>query len=143
MTNRHDPGAEPVAPVSPLVQWFHQGLGFSLVGALQLVFDWGVMMGLSAAGLPLPAANVAGRVAGASLGFWGNRRITFRGHHHPPWPQLARFVVLWSVLTLISTLSVTWVEHHDGLTRAWLYKPLIEGVLAVISFFSSRWWVYR
>lgn len=120
-----------------------QGLGFSLVGLLQLLLDWSVMMALSASGVPLPAANVAGRVAGASLGFWSNRRFTFQGHHHPPLPQLARFALVWSTLTVLSTLAVAFAAAHGGLSRAWLFKPLIEGVLAVVSFFSSRLWVYR
>jgi putative flippase GtrA len=135
--------AGPTRRAGRLVRLLRQGVGFSVVGGLQLLLDWGVMMGLSAAGVPLPAANIAGRVAGASLGFWSNRRFTFRGHVHPPLPQLVRFLLLWSVLTAASTLGVAFVAAHGGLARAWLAKPLIEAVLATISFFSSRHWVYR
>lgn len=143
MIRRHQRVAGPDARHGWLARLLRQGLGFSVVGGLQLLLDWGVMMTLSASGVPLPAANVAGRVAGASLGFWSNRRFTFQGHFHPPLPQLVRFLLLWSVLTTASTLGVAFAAAHGGLARAWLFKPLIEAVLAVISFFSSRVWVYR
>ncbi|KGI76827.1 hypothetical protein LF63_0114385 [Oleiagrimonas soli] len=120
-----------------------QGAGFTAVGGLQLLLDWGVMIALSAAGLPLPAANVAGRAAGACLGFWANRRLTFDGGGRHPLPQLMRFLVLWSILTTLSTLSLDVIADHGGLSGAWLLKPLIEAVLAAISFFSCRHWVYR
>jgi putative flippase GtrA len=131
------------SPPNGLARWVRQGLGFSVVGGLQLLLDWGVMMGLSASGVPLPVANVAGRVAGASLGFWANRRITFQGHHGSARRHLLRFLLLWSVLTTVSTLQVEFIAVHGGLSRAWLLKPLIEAALALISFFVSRQWVYR
>jgi putative flippase GtrA len=126
-----------------LTRWVRQGLGFSLIGGLQLLLDWGVMMALSASGVPLPMANVAGRIAGASLGFWANRRITFQAHHGPALQHLMRFLLLWSALTVLSTLQVEFIAQHGGLSSAWLLKPVIEGILAVISFFVSRHWVYR
>lgn len=125
------------------VRLLRQGLGFSAVGGLQLLLDWGVMMGLSASGIPLPAANVAGRVAGASLGFWANRQLTFTDHDGPASRHLLRFLLLWSVLTVLSTLQVEYIALHGGLSRAWLLKPLIEALLAVVSFLASRYWVYR
>jgi len=143
MIRRHPRACEPDARYGWLARLLRQGLGFSVVGGLQLLLDWGVMMALSASGVPLPAANVAGRIAGASLGFWSNRRFTFQGHFRPPLPQLLRFLLLWSILTTASTLAVAFAAAHGGLARAWLFKPLIEALLAVISFFSSRLWVYR
>lgn len=131
------------SPPDGLARWLRQGLGFSLIGGLQLMLDWGVMMGLSASGVPLPVANVAGRVAGASLGFWANRRITFQRQDGSATRHLLRFLLLWSVLTTVSTLQVEFVAVHGGLSRAWLLKPLIEAVLAVISFLVSRQWVFR
>jgi putative flippase GtrA len=141
--NAADADADADARCGWLTRLARQGVGFSVVGGLQLLLDWGVMMALSASGVPLPVANVAGRVAGASLGFWSNRRYTFHGHAQPPLPQLLRFALLWSVLTTASTLGVAFAAAHGGLARAWLFKPMIEAVLAVISFFSCRLWVYR
>ncbi|GAB3023158.1 MULTISPECIES: GtrA family protein [Oleiagrimonas] len=143
MSRRHDPVPDATDRPARFAQLLRQGAGFGAVGGLQLLLDWGVMIALSAAGLPLPAANVAGRAAGACLGFWANRHITFQGHEHAPMPQLVRFLVLWSVLTVVSTLSLILVAQHGSLAGAWALKPLIEASLAVVSFFSCRQWVYR
>jgi hypothetical protein len=35
------------------------------------------------------------------------------------------------------------VGHSAGLQYAWLAKPVVEAVLAVASFFISRYWIYR
>jgi putative flippase GtrA len=120
-----------------------QGLGFTAVGALQLLLDWAVMVALSAHGMSLPASNVAGRLAGASLGFWANRKVTFGGAGKPALPQVFRFLALWVLLTVLSTLALVIVTHHGSLAEAWLMKPLIEGGLAGVSFLTCRHWVYR
>lgn len=125
------------------MKWVQQGLGFTAVGGLQLLLDWGVLVAFSAAGVPLIMANVAGRAAGASLGFWANRRVTFHGNDRPPLPQILRFVLLWAGLTLLSTLAMAWVVQHGSLAGAWLVKPLIEACLSVVSFLGCRHWVYR
>src|SRR5690606_16053821 len=56
-----------------------QGFAFLLVGGVQVLLDWLVFVLVSALGVPAFAANVCGRVAGASLGFWLNGLVTFRG----------------------------------------------------------------
>jgi len=121
-----------------------QGSHYIAIGLLQYIVDWGVMVTLSHFGLPVEIANVAGRISGATLGFWLNGRITFaneagtlgRG-------QLQRFVLLWLVMTALSTWAVGAVENSAGLQWAWLAKPAVELVLAAISFTVSRHWVYR
>jgi putative flippase GtrA len=134
-------GPRALAPL--LAQLVRQGLGFTIVGAAQLLLDWGVMVGLSALGLDLSLANVLGRAAGASLGFWGNGRLTFAGGRDTWTRQGARFLALWLVLTLLSTLAVNVVAHYGSHAEAWLLKPLIEASLSLISFFSCRHWVFR
>lgn len=147
--NRHYVrGTSPQVPYDDAVAdtartWLRQGMGFSMVGAAQLLLDWGVLVGLNAAGVPLPAANVAGRAAGAALGFWANRRLTFRGHRRSPWPQLGRFALLWSALTVLSTAAMEELALTRGTGLAWLLKPLVEALLAVLSFLACRHWVYR
>lgn len=120
-----------------------QGLGFTAVGLAQLVLDWGVMVALSALGVNLELANVLGRAAGASLGFWGNGRITFAGGRDSWRRQGVRFLVQWSLLTTLSTMALGWIAEHHGAAGAWLSKPLVEALLAMISFFGSRHWVFR
>lgn len=136
-----DAGARALAPM--LRRLLRQGLGFTLVGGAQLLLDWSVMVGLSALGVDLSVANIVGRAAGASLGFWGNGRLTFAGGRDTRTRQGVRFVVLWLALTLLSTVAVNAVAHYGSDAEAWLLKPLIEATLSLISFFSCRHWVFR
>jgi putative flippase GtrA len=122
-----------------------QGLNFGIVGAIQLLLDWSVFVGSTALGVPVSAANLAGRITGASLGFWLNGHLTFRGEvpirliGRP----LKRFIAMWLLLTLLGTLMVMVVGSQASLRAAWLAKPIVEAVLAAISFVTCRYWVYR
>ena len=121
-----------------------QGGHYLLIGLLQYVVDWGVMVGLSHLGLAVELANVAGRVSGAVLGFWLNGRITFAGEGTALGRrQLMRFVLLWLFTTAISTWAIGAIENAAGLRWAWLAKPAVEACLAGLSFLVSRHWVYR
>lgn len=128
----------------PRMSLTRQGRSFLLVGALQYCVDWGVMVGLSHLGLPVEAANLAGRVSGAMLGFWLNGRFTFNAQDSALGRrQFARFLALWLCTTVASTWAVSLVNAHAGLKWSWLAKPAIELSLAVVSFTVSRYWVYR
>lgn len=122
-----------------------QGVRFLAVGCGLIVVDWLVFVILSALGLPAAWANVAGRVAGALVGFWANGSITFGTPGAPRFGRrrFARYVVVWALLTLLSTLLVASLAAHLSLEFAWLAKPVVEAGLAVVSFFVSRHWVYR
>ncbi|KAF1721809.1 GtrA family protein [Pseudoxanthomonas wuyuanensis] len=124
---------------------FRQGGHFILVGLLQLALDWALFVALTWLGMGAGPANLSGRVCGALLGFWLNGRMTFAAQGKPRlgWRRFARFLAVWLALTLISTVAVTWVAHGLGMQQAWLAKPLVEGVLAVIAFFLWRHLVYR
>ena len=122
-----------------------QGVRFLAVGCCLIVLDWAVFVALTALGvMPVPA-NIAGRMIGALAGFWANGKITFSV---PGSPRLgrrrfARYLVLWTTLTLLSTVLVTLLAEHLSLEVAWLAKPVVEAGLAVLSFIVSRHWVYR
>lgn len=122
-----------------------QSRAYLLVGALQWLLDCALTIGLSHAGLlPIEAANLCGRVAGAALGFWLNGRITFSGPEHALGPlQLRRFLLMWAGTTALSTGLMAAAEHLFGLHGAWLAKPGIEIALAALGFVLSRQWVYR
>lgn len=128
--------------VSPL---WRQGASYVAVGLLQLAVDSLLFIAFSALGVPAFAANPASRASAAGLGFWLNGRFTFA---HDGTPRLGashmrRFVIAWLTLTLISTVAVTAAEQWLGLHGAWLAKPLIEAMLALVSFLVLRHWVYR
>ncbi|MGO1070211.1 GtrA family protein [Lysobacter sp. CA199] len=121
-----------------------QGRNYLMFGALQYCVDWTVMVALSHMGLPVEAANLAGRVSGAALGFWLNGRFTFASEDTTVGRrQFARFATLWICTTLASTAAVSLVNSHAGLRWTWLAKPAIEITLAGVGFMVSRYWVYR
>lgn len=122
-----------------------QGAGFIVVGGLQLLLDWLVFVLLSAVGVPIAAANVLARANAALVGFWLNGRYTFAQGGQPRLGgrRLLRFVLTWGVLTLISTLLIRFVSLHVSLHLVWLAKPLVEAVLAALSFLIARYWIYR
>ncbi|MEI2795363.1 GtrA family protein [Pseudoxanthomonas sp. F11] len=130
---------------SPRHTLTRQGGSFLIVGLLQLLLDWLVFVGLTALGVVAAPGNIAGRVAGALLGFWLNGRVTFAegGQARLGWRRLGRFLAVWIPLTVLSTLAVSGISSVLGLELAWLAKPLVEGVLAVVAFFLWRHVVYR
>lgn len=117
---------------------------YLLIGFVQWLLDWGVMVLLSHYGMLLEAANVFGRVAGALLGYWLNGRLTFAGDDTAIGPtQLTRFILMWLGTTVVSTWSLGAIDDVAGLKWAWLAKPGVELCLGVVGFLLSRHWVYR
>ncbi len=124
---------------------FRQGSQYIAIGLLQLLLDWGVFVAASALGIATAPSNLLGRISGALLGFWLNGRYTFsrHGQQRHGWRRFARFLALWLAMTLISTLLISYTASHLGLHMAWLGKPLVEGGLALVTFFLLRHLVYR
>lgn len=121
-----------------------QLVAYAVIGGLQWLLDCSLMMALSHSLLPVAQANIAGRLAGAALGFWLNGRYTFGSVGNTlGGRQLARFALLWLTLTLIGSLLLDALEQHYSLTTAWLAKPLLEAGFATIGFVLSRYWIYR
>lgn len=122
-----------------------QGGSYLIVGLVQLALDWAVFVAATALGMPVPPANLLGRLSGMLLGFWLNGRHTFAeaGQHRLGWRRFARFLALWATITAVSTLLVSSAATHLGLAHAWLAKPLVEGALAAVSFLLMRRFVFR
>lgn len=121
-----------------------QGRHYLLIGGIQWLVDWAVMVALSHMGLPVEPANVAGRISGATLGYWLNGKLTFAGDDTALGAaQLQRFVVMWLFTTAISTWAMGSIDDWFGLKWAWLAKPGVEAVLGLIGFVLSRHWVYK
>src|SRR4030095_832559 len=117
---------------------------YLLIGGVQWLVDWAVLVLLSHWGMLIELANVLGRVAGALLGYWLNGKLTFAGDETAVGgTQLKRFVMMWLCTTAVSTWSMGAIDHYLGLKWAWLAKPAVEFVLGVIGFLLSRHWVYR
>ena len=117
---------------------------YAIIGALQWLVDWGVMVGLTHLGMAVEPANVVGRIAGALLGYWLNGKLTFAGDDTEVGrTQLQRFVMMWLCTTAVSTWALGGIDEWFGLKWAWLAKPGVEVVLGVVGFLLSRHWVYR
>ncbi len=121
-----------------------QSRSYLIIGGVQWLLDWAVMVGLSHLGLPVRHANIVGRICGALLGFWMNGRFTFAGEGTAVGRvQLQRFLVMWVTTTLASTWAIGQIDDYLGLKWAWLAKPLVEIALGLIGFVISRQWIYR
>lgn len=134
---RHDPAWRATA---------RQVFFFGAVGGLQLAVDWGSFVGLSLAGLAAAPANLTGRVVSSILGFWLNRTLTFSSagsRHALAGPQLGRFITGWFLTAMLSTLMVTLLDHLLGLRAAAVGKIVVDGLLAVFSFWLSKRWIFR
>jgi putative flippase GtrA len=116
-----------------------------LVGRAQLVVDTALYIGLTATGLPVTPANIAGRIGGVSLGFALNARYTFAvdGQSRLGRKSFLRFLVMWLALTALSTLILAWVAGSAGLHGSWLAKPAVEALMAALGFVVQRYWVFR
>ena len=121
-----------------------QSILYVVVGVAQFLLDWAVMVYLSTHGMNVEWANIAGRVAGACLGFTLNGLWTFKSEHTKIGrKQLGKFVVMWLVCTALSTLGVYYIDHFYGLKQAQLFKPAVEGLVGIVGFLLSRHWVYH
>ena len=121
-----------------------QGRHYLIVGGIQWLLDWSTTVALSHLGVAIAFANIAGRVAGALLGYWLNGRVTFAGDDTAIGrTQFARFLVMWLCTTAISTGAMMHIDTLFGLRWAWIAKPGIEIVLGIAGFLLSRHWIYR
>ena len=118
--------------------------GYTAIGVLQWLVEYGLMLVLSEWVMPVAPANVIGRICGAMLGFWLNGKWTFAGDDtHVGRRALTRFIAMWVVLTVLNTWMVHAIDAHFGLRMAQLLKPLADIASGAIGFLLSRHWVYN
>lgn len=118
---------------------------YLIFGFTQLGIDWATFVALTFTGLPIPAANVTSRLTAALVGYLLNGTFTFRSPSQPTLNRRAlfRYLLLWALLTAVSTALIFFIESRSDIAVARLAKPLVEGFLAVISFVAMKFWVYR
>ena len=118
--------------------------GYAIVGIIQWLVEYALMVALSAWLMPVEPANVIGRVAGAMLGYWLNGRFTFAGPGRSLGRQaLLRFVIMWFALTALNTAILDQIDDHYGLHNTWLAKPVVDLFTGLIGFLLSLHWVYH
>ncbi|MBK8285504.1 MAG: GtrA family protein [Ahniella sp.] len=122
-----------------------QFLSYLLIGGTQFLLDWALFSLLFWLGVPVVAANLGARASAAMVGFVLNGRITFADAEGGKLGgrRLARFIVAWVLMTLVSTLLVQAVEWIWPGPLVYLAKPVVEAMLALVNFFVLKWFVYR
>lgn len=117
---------------------------YTVIGILQWLVEYGLMLALSQWVMPVEPANVIGRLAGACLGFWLNGKWTFASDQtHVGRHAAARFITMWIALTVLNTWIVASVDDRFGLQFAQLLKPGADLLSGGIGFLLSRHWVYK
>ena len=122
----------------------HQAARYGLVGACVFATDLGVFwVVLQAAPPAYLAANVAGKIAGAGLGFVLHRRFTFgwqqkdRGSR-----QLVSYLCLFAANLALSSALLALLVCGFAVHKL-VAKVLVDAVVIATSFVVSRYWVYR
>lgn len=121
---------------------------FVLVGGFQYLLDAALFGILITSGLGTIPANISARATAAASGFLLNRYLTFSRRNDTVQlfsASLVRFVVFFAVMTALSTGLIELLGRMagDSETQRIIYKLGVEAVLAVVSFFLSRNWVFR
>lgn len=119
---------------------FYLAFGFA-----QLGIDWALFAGLTLAGLPIGWSNLISRLAAAMVGYLLNGAVTFRSNGAGELNRraLIRYLTLWIALTALSTILVSVIGNYSNAGTTRLAKPAVEAFLAVISFITMKFWVYR
>lgn len=117
---------------------------YAVIGMLQWLVEYGLMLVLSQWFMPVEPANVIGRLAGACIGFWLNGKWTFASDHtHVGRVAAIRFVAMWIALTVLNTWIVAILDDRFGLRAAQVLKPGADLVSGGVGFLLSRHWVYN
>jgi len=117
---------------------------FGFVGGVQLLVDCALFVLMTWLGLGVVLSSLVSRSGGAALGFWLNGKYTFAGNGSRLGSgQMIRFLVTLLLMAVTSSSIVWIVAHSAGLGRAWLVKPAADAMLALLSFFISKNWIYR
>jgi putative flippase GtrA len=119
----------------------YKGLRFIVVGSTCASFYFGVCYLLRALGLGAFSATVAAYAASFGLGYFGQKRITFRSIT-PNSRSLPRYAALHTVGGFLTGISVDWMTWHSALPP--VYTALLATAIAgVSSFFVSCYWVFQ
>ncbi len=124
--------------------WIAHATRYALVGLIVLGTDFAVYSGLLflIPGQFLPA-NVAGKIAGAALGFVLHRHVTFR------WAQrdgaARQFVSYLAVLgfNLLLSSGLLWLAIERLGANEYFAKIAVDIIVIGSAFLLSRLWIYR
>ncbi len=121
-----------------------QVVRYGLVGLLVLALDYAVFAGLLSL---LPgqhlAANIAGKLAGAAVGFVLHKYVTFAGPQaNGAGRQVFSYALLLGFNLLLST-AVLWLLVDWLMLNAYAARLFVDAVVIGVSFLGSKLWVYK
>ncbi|WP_332819836.1 GtrA family protein [Sphingopyxis sp.] len=121
-----------------------QAVRYVAVGLVVLAADFAIYSAiLLAAPERFLAANLAGKVVGAALGFVLHRTVTFRwAQRDPATRQLLSYLAVLGFNLLLSSLLLWFAIDHLG-ANPYLAKLAVDIVIVGTAFLLSRLWVYR
>jgi putative flippase GtrA len=121
-----------------------QAIRYGAVGLVVLAADFAIYSAilLIAPGRFL-AANLAGKAAGAALGFVLHRTVTFRWEQRDPAArQLLSYLAVLAFNLLLSSLLL-WLAIERLGANPYAAKLAVDVVIVGTAFLLSRLWVYR
>lgn len=119
---------------------------FGVIGVAQLLADSLIFFVLVKLSILPWIANSASRFLALLLGFALNGAFTFRQADNSSTitkKSFFRLLILWAILTFVSSELITLTSHHVADLQLLLVKLTVEFILAFVSFFISKTWVYR
>ena len=121
-----------------------QAVRYTIVGLVVLAADFALYsVILFVAPVRFLTANLAGKVAGAALGFVLHRTVTFRwAQRDPATRQLLSYLAVLGFNLLLSSLLLSLAIGRLG-ANPYLAKLAVDVVIVGTAFLLSRLWVYR
>ena len=121
-----------------------QAVRYGAVGLFVLAADFAVYwLVLAAAPQSYFAANLAGKLVGAALGFILHRTITFRwAHRDGPGRQFLSYLSVLGFNLILSSLLL-WLAIDRLGANAYFAKLTVDIIIIGSAFLLSRIWVYR
>lgn len=117
---------------------------YGLVGLLVLALDYAVFAGLLSL---LPgqhlAANIAGKLAGAAIGFILHKYVTFAGAQADRTGRQAMSYTLLLGFNLLLSSALLWLLVDRLAFNAYGARLFVDAVVIGVSFLGSKFWVYR
>ena len=117
---------------------------YGLVGLLVLALDYAVFAGLLSL---LPgqhlAANIAGKLAGAAIGFVLHKYVTFAGSQADRTERQALSYALLLGFNLLLSSALLWLLVDRLDFNAYGARLFVDAVVIGMSFLGSKFWVYR
>ena len=121
-----------------------QGVRYGLVGLLVLALDYAVFAGLLAV---LPEqhliANIAGKLAGAAVGFILHKYVTFAGDQADGTGRQALAYALLLGFNLLLSSALLWLLVDRMELNTYGARLFVDAVVIGVSFLGSKLWVYR